>query len=526
VRFIALLVAAWAVLASASAAHGHASLIRSEPVDRAVMAQPPPNLKLTFNEPVSPLVLRLVRPTGAIIDLKAMALSDGATLVVTLPLDLSVGTHLLSWRVISADGHPVGGSLTFSIGHPSAAPVPSLAAADDLRLRAAIWLARLALYVGLFFGVGGAFFAVWIAASVPSGWQQTATTRALECGVIAALLSVGFHGADVLGLALTDIRELRVWGGGLASAYGLTLCIAVIALAFGLAAVMTTGRMTRLYAALALAGVGTALAASGHAATAGPELVTRPAVFLHGVSVTFWVGALLPLSAALRANERLSELARFSKIIPWPLLVLIVSGFALAIVQLRQIDALWTTTYGVVLSCKLVAVCLLLGLAALNRSLTPRVLTREPLSTRMLRRSILAEAAIAVLILGLVASWRFTPPPRSLLAVAQPVHAHIHADRAMADLQIELSRDDGLRIRLSLLDGQFRPLTAKEVTLILSKPDLGIEPLRLVATHVEATIWQIDGVRLPVSGRWRVRVEALISDFEKVALEDEIDLSK
>ena len=50
------------------------------------------------------------------------------------------------------------------------------------------------------------------------------------------------------------------------------------------------------------------------------------------------------------------------------------SGGALAVIQLRQFDALWTTDYGRVLCAKLVAVFALIDLAAVNRyGLTPRV---------------------------------------------------------------------------------------------------------------------------------------------------------
>jgi copper transport protein len=79
-------------------------------------------------------------------------------------------------------------------------------------------------------------------------------------------------------------------------------------------------------------------------------------------------------------------------------------------------------------------------------------------------------------------------------------------------------------MQLTILNGEFGPLPAKEVTLVLSKPDAGIEPLRFPATHVEETIWRVDGLSLPVAGRWRARVEILVNDFEKVAIEDEIDL--
>jgi copper transport protein len=292
-------------------------------------------------------------------------------------------------------------------------------------------------------------------------------------------------------------------------------------------ALTTAKAIARWCSALALAGLGFALAASGHAATAGPEFVTRPAIFLHAVCVAFWLGALLPLTAELSSGVGRANLLRFSKAVPGPFLVLVASGLLLAIVQVQRIEALWTTNYGIILSCKLLAVCLLLGLAAFNRWLTPRVAAEDARATRRFQRSVLAEFTIMIVILGLVASWRFTPPPRAILMTAtQPVHAHIHTNRAMVDLRIETTTQERRRIIVTLLDGQFAPLAAKEVSIALSKPDAGIEPLRISARHNEATTWQVDDVRLPVLGRWRIAVDILVNDFEKITLADEIDVSK
>src|SRR5262245_35135617 len=74
-----LLVALWSGEACA-----HASLIRSEPADRAVVAQAPRVITLTFNEPVAPLLARLLSPAGettALADVKAR----DQTLTIALP---------------------------------------------------------------------------------------------------------------------------------------------------------------------------------------------------------------------------------------------------------------------------------------------------------------------------------------------------------------------------------------------------------------------------------------------------------
>ncbi len=60
-----------------------------------------------------------------------------------------------------------------------------------------------------------------------------------------------------------------------------------------------------------MAGVGLSLATSGHAATASPQWLTRPSLFLHGVAVAYWIGALAPLAAM--AHRRKDDLPRALK---------------------------------------------------------------------------------------------------------------------------------------------------------------------------------------------------------------------
>src|SRR6187551_2757318 len=92
-------------LLPAAPALAHSALIASEPADGATVEIAPRQFSLSFNEPVSPLVLNLVRPDGSSAPLDHYAPKD-ATLVIDAP-QLTDGTHVLVWRVVSADGHPV-----------------------------------------------------------------------------------------------------------------------------------------------------------------------------------------------------------------------------------------------------------------------------------------------------------------------------------------------------------------------------------------------------------------------------------
>ena len=46
----------------------------------------------------------------------------------------------------------------------------------------------------------------------------------------------------------------------------------------------------------------------------------------------------------------------------------------------------------------------------------------------------------------------------------------------------------------------------------------------VVATVATDGSWRVDGLTIPVPGRWTARIEVLISDFEMARLEDEVEI--
>ncbi|TPM26396.1 copper resistance protein CopC [Mesorhizobium sp. B2-3-5] len=518
-----LLAVAFIVMASTSQAFAHAALIKTDPADGAVLAQAPARFSLTFSEPVSPLVLTLVKPDGTPVPLTSFRLSD-QTVEIDNSRALKSGTHVLSWRVISADGHPVGGSLLFSIGAPSEPPVVSEAV--DWPQRSAIWIGKVFLYIGLFLGVGGAFALAWLAGHDRAG--QRFVTAAILCGLVAAPLSLGFQGLDALGAPLSHLAQPVIWRTGLGTSFGWTVLIALIALGLGLLSLAGPRAAARPLALAGLAGLGIALAASGHASAAEPQWLTRPLVFVHGAGIAFWAGALVPLGLALKRQTvgAVAFLCRFSWTILPVVAVLATAGVVLAIIQVQTPPALIGTAYGRLLLVKLALLVFLFTLAAVNRwKLTASAEAGSTEVQRRLTRSIGVELLIVLAIFGVAAGWRFTPPPRALaIAAAQPVSIHIHALQAMADLSITPSHAGPVAASMIIMTGDFGPLDAREVTLVLSKPDSGIEPLKRAATKPGDGSWRVDKLVIPVPGRWTVRLDILVSDFEMVKIEAPVDI--
>ncbi|MCV3207479.1 copper resistance CopC/CopD family protein [Mesorhizobium sp. YC-39] len=512
-----------AVIAAPNRALAHAALVTTDPADGAVLGQSPTQFSLTFSEPVSPLVLTLVRPDGTPVALTSFRLSD-QTVEIGNPEVLGAGTHVLSWRVISADGHPVGGSVMFSIGAPSAAPVVSEAV--DWGLRSAIWTSKVLLYIGLFLGVGGAFAIAWLAKGGRSG--QRFAIAAMLCGLVAAPLSLGLQGLDALGAPLAHLAQPVVWQTGLGTSFGWTVLIALMALGLGLLSLVGPRADSKLFAFAGLVCVGVALAASGHASAAEPQWLTRPMVFLHGAGIAFWAGALAPLGLAVRRQpaEAGLFLHRFSRAIPYVVVGLAAAGIVLAVIQVQMPRALIDTAYGRLLLVKLALLIFLFTLAATNRwKLTAPAEAGETEVQRRLVRSIGVEVLIVLAILGVAAGWRFTPPPRALaIAAAQPASIHIHTLKAMADLSITPGHVGPVAASIVVMSGDFGPLDAKEVTLVLSKPDSGIEPIKRPATKPGDGTWRVDDLVIPVPGRWTARLDILVSDFEMVKIEAPIDI--
>lgn len=528
----AILLAAVLSVGAAAQAFAHAQLISVDPADGTVLPTAPEQVTLTFSEPARPLVARLIHRGGRTEVLKEIG-EKGSVITLTLPGGLENGTHLLSWRVASSDGHPIGGGLVFSVGAPSAV-APAAVEQSGPAVRIGLWLARFVLLVGLIVGVGGTAFFALIGRSDPAPGAG-AVRGALLAGLLAAPVLIGFQGLDALGAPFSDLVTADVWRAGLwATSYGRSTLLAAMAIcvAYAVGQAGCRSRPGRWLAAAATLLVGVAVASAGHASTAPPRYLTAPAVFLHAVTVVLWIGALIPLGAVLIRGgaEMPIVLRRFSRVIPAIVAVLALSGLLLAIVQVQTIPALWSTDYGRVLMGKLALVAVLLLLAALNRfHLTAPVVTGDARAARRLVRSVGAEIVVATAVIAVLGLWRFTPPPRAI--AANPVLVEVQEVRAGKDgvsavLSIHPPIAGPVRVEVGdlLLDG--KPFEPAGVSVDLDKPSYGIGPFTRDASNKSDGTYRADGFILPMDGFWIVRVTVLVSDFRSVTLIDVFDVRK
>ena len=508
-------------LCMAAVAHAHASLHVSDPRDGSVVARPPASIKLYFSEPVSPTRLAITMPDGRSAALDRFTAS-GHVVEIEPPEGLANGSYLLSWRVVSDDGHPVGGTIAFSIGQPRSAEAAATNAVD-WPVRIGLWLGRISLYAGLLLGAGGVFAMHILCRGSKASIRIVGAL--LGIGLSGSIASIGFQGLDTIEGSAGDFLRPEVWQAGLATSFGAMAGATVAGLLLAGAALTGNGSMAAWISVLAVIAAALAPSLSGHASTAEPEWLMRGMVFVHVAAATIWAGALIPLAAELRSGRARASasLSRFSAFVPLAVLALLVSGGILAFVQVRTIEGL-STDYGTVLLIKLGLLAVVLALAAFNRwRLTSGALRGEGGAIKLLVRVIVVETLVIVAVLGVVAAWRFTPPPRTSIAGAvEPSAIHLHGGQAMAMLTVKRGPAGRMVLSASIMAADFSPLPAQEVRFVLSNPPAGIEPIGRKARRSGETEWIVDDLILPAAESWKIRIEILIDDFTLHAVEGEI----
>jgi copper resistance protein C len=107
------------VLLGAAPAYAHTRLLGSDPADGAALATAPQQISLTFNEelPAEFSTITVIGPDGT--DWHTGPVTANGTTISTALRPLGpAGQYQIGYRVVSDDGHPVTGSVAFTLTAP------------------------------------------------------------------------------------------------------------------------------------------------------------------------------------------------------------------------------------------------------------------------------------------------------------------------------------------------------------------------------------------------------------------------
>lgn len=558
---VAAALAAGASLAAAGIAAGHAVVVRTEPADGAVVAEPPREVVLVFSERVAVdlTAVSIVDSRGR--SFAPTALGPGPdgpeTLVVSLP-PLPDDVYRISWTTVSDDDlHATRGALVLAVGaaagarsgvdatdpapgtNPSPAPLAPLEG-----LVRSVQLLGLALLLGC-------LVLARLAGGLEPASEPRLRRRLVGWAAVGAL-GAGLAGLGRLAVAAVDGRTTlgglvagSAFGGRAVAEAGVLLAVAFLLLVahrpigrqpLARSGTLAVGGLVGLVAILD--------AANGHLA-ARDSLVGLALATLHLLAAGLWVGGLLGLALVvgpgLRAGARSREpggpaarpgrilVRRFSPLAAAAVGLLAFSGSLAAGELVATPDALLTSDYGRILLLKTGLAGLVAGVGLRNAAAVQPVLrmvaraarrvVRGPLGAvarrggggRGLATRIRLEAALGVLVVA-TAGWLVgTAPARGPAFDPLPASAvHPSASGRAADLVVTLSVRPNRPGRNIAAIGVFdtrRPAPAPivGVSLVRSDPS-GTTRVGLPARSLGEGRYEVGGDLFETPGRWLVGV--------------------
>lgn len=550
------------LLGPGTPARAHAVLVSSSPVPNTVLTSAPTEIVLTFSEDVRqvPDKIRVVGPDGSRVDRGEPRFTGS---VVNIPVDPAgpQGTYLVNYRVISADGHPVTGAYTYSVGTISTPPTDTGADRAHPAVSVGVAIARYLGYAGLVLLIGpvlvvsllwpsrlsrrGPAKLVWagtglVAVSTLAGlWLQVPYTLG---GGLFSVTGAGI--SDVLGSTVGAAYLVRL--GILAAAAILLQGLLRDPVTAGArqpgsaggsedpdapeSVVSATseapagmGRADRvLLTILGVAGLAT-WPVAGHAAASPVPAVSVAVDMIHLGSVAVWLGGLAMLVGFLLrwANERELEaiLPVWSRWAAAAVSALLLAGVVQALIEVAPLSALFSTSYGRLILAKAGLFAAVIVVAALSRQMVRR--RQAAGRPQRIRRLVWTELAVTAVVLAVSATLVQTTPART--AAADPTvgagYFTARLNSSLYQLQVEVDPSttgvNSVHLYAYTLDN--KPLPVVEWSATAALPAREVEPIAvplLPLTDSHAT----GEVSLPSPGDWQFRFTLRISDLDQATV--------
>ncbi|EUJ36227.1 copper resistance protein [Listeria weihenstephanensis FSL R9-0317] len=506
---------------SPTAVEAHAYLQSSNPADQSELAKSPDKVVLTFTE-----MIQNEYPSIIVRDSEGKRVEDGKAYInkendhvveVGLASSLPADIYSAEWRVVSADGHPVSGVISFKIGNVDKNFTASAVGKSD----SSSWpstLVKVILYIGFSVVAGVLLFYIALYRGKVDEKLRRRTVQALTVGI--GLLLIGFL------LFLPVQVQIYTGGNGLdfdamkqliqTSTIGHLWLIqlgSLLLLIVSFVVIIRKQWMERVWIWLVslcfFLVILFAKAMQGHAAGSPDKTIAIPMDFLHLLSASAWVGGILVLFFLL-AKQKLAKETwnRFSPYAAGFVAVIIVSGLLMSVMNIGSMTKLFTTEYGKVILLK-VALFLVMGALGLVHYLYMRQTGRQ-----LSAKTIIAEFGIGIAILGVAAFLTNvqTPPPAPPEAFSEKVA--VKSGYVTLKIAPAIVGENTFMVVFTDEDGQVR--SDFQQVRLTAVPNGGKKESEFQAVKDKQDVYVATGLYLNATGRWEIKIHALGNDFSEI----------
>ena len=534
-------IALTALVALAAPAGAHAALSATVPAAGDVLDASPREIELRFTEPVQvdDDSVKVFGGDGERVETESPERFDGGKAVVVPMATVDEGGYVVTWKVVSADGHPIGGGFTFRVGDDAEAVDPAVVAGliegqtSPRAVGIAAGVVRFLVFAALLALVGGGAFVafVWPAGAADRRVRRLLWTAwaVLLAGTAAAL---GLQGAELTGGGLGDALKPSAIGDVLDTTLGkvwLLRLLALLPVAWLLVQLASAAATWWRVNALVLGTVLVATPAfSGHADSGRWQELAKVLDILHVGAAAVWLGGLaVLLVGAMRDDDAKGITARFSPVAFAAVVVVVLTGTGQSIRQVTSLDAI-ETGYGRLLAVKIVIVLALIGIASLTRSALQGRLTlgddepdedgnvRPVDEVGVLRRLVAAEVFVAIAVVVVTALLVDANPGYGEGSIGQPFDETVVVDDVLINV-VAVPGTVGptdFHVYVDNPAGGLEPPLEATGTLSLPGSDLaGIEVPFVVAGPSH---WSATDLDVLVAGEWELEIQVLLTEVDRV----------
>ena len=462
VALVALVLGAVATVVLAvpsGTAQAHNALVASDPADGTTLDAAPAQMVWDFQNavPLETLTVTLTDPSGVRAELPGSVHGPaGETQVITPLPELAAGAMSLRWRLVGSDGHPISGSVDFSIAAPvsttvplgeSAAGSPTTApqlapptsapgvlaepagddAGDDDTGFATPSFVRWILRYGSYLAIMAIVGILAVSASV---WPGAGTNQRLRgilgasFGVVAGLAfaQLAVIASDLEGAApwasLDSIGAVTTTDAGMALALRILLAGALWLVLFRYRIVYRDLYWTAV--TIPALGLLATWAFAGHARSMRWPIVGVVTDVAHHAAAAVWIAGLAIVGwIVIPATDRelvVPAVRRFSRVAGYVVAVLVATGVLQALRLVGNPFDVFDVNHGRYLAVKVVALIAMLVIASGNRRRVNRQLDDTEAGGRQLvrlRQAVVTEFVIGLAVIGITAAMVVSPPAAS-----------------------------------------------------------------------------------------------------------------
>jgi len=533
-RGATLIAVTLAALIAVPMAAGHAVLVSTTPGNDVVLREAPRAVVLRFNEHVESAFgsVRVYDSQARRVDDGRVERPDERTVRIGVDRRLARGTYTVTWRVVSADSHPISGAFVFHIGVPGAIPAGIAAQVLDGGTPRAVsvlfTVVRFLVFALLLLVVGGAVALAYPlqTAATDVRWRLLAALGVWGAMLaLAALASIVLQAAAAGGFGLAQAAHWNSVQAVLETRFGQ---VALVQVALGLVvAALAFAARRRPDGSLALALLIPAVALvptpslAGHASVSGGLALVADLVHVSAAAV--WTGGLAFVVVALvAAGEERWPLAargvpRFSRLAVFSVAALLVSGSVSAYEQVGAWRGFWETTYGLLLLAKVALVLPLLALGAYNnRYAVPRLKKQiaSIIEQRRFLRAAGAELAIMAAIVGVTAVLVTEPPAKASIKPPKLFNTTAPLGNLELNMTVEPARTGPNVIHIYTFTQRGVPAPTAAARLSATLPGKSLGPLRIPLQRIGPFHYTVSGATFPQPGDWQMTIEARRGEFE------------